>query len=182
MLKTSALAWRNPPRRFFRPIVPVVTLLLALLAGAAVATPVPAAPELPQAGGPELPQAGGPEAVAPAPPSGLVTIESDRQLADNATGIITASGNVRILYPDRRLVATSRQAQYFTREGRILLSGDVDVVQEGGNRLRADRVVYLVETERVLAQPQEGEQVFSQLRLQTQTPAPATSPTPSRQP
>ena len=43
-------------------------------------------------------------------PTGLVTIESDRQRADNRTGIVTATGNVRITYPDRGMVATSRQA------------------------------------------------------------------------
>jgi lipopolysaccharide export system protein LptA len=105
--------------------------------------------------------------VAAPAPTGQVTIESDRQQADNVTGIITATGNVRIVYPDQRVVATSRQAQYFTREGMIILSGDVDVVQEDGNLLRADRVTYLVERERVLAQPLEGQQVFSKLLIQT---------------
>jgi len=114
-------------------------------------------------------------ATPPAPlPTGLVTIESDSQKADNATGIITAIGNVRILYPDRRLVATSRQAQYFTKEGRIVLSGDVDVIQEGGNLLRAERVVYLVDSERVVAEPGSGQQVFSQLRLQDNQVSPGT--------
>lgn len=104
--------------------------------------------------------------VAPAP-TGLVTIESDRQQADNVTGIITASGNVRIVYPDRGVVATSRQAQYFTREEMIILSGDVDVIQDDGNTLQADRVTYLVDRERALAQPLEGQQVFSTLLIQT---------------
>merc|ERR1711871_968481 len=59
----------------------------------------------------------------------LITIESDSQSADNVTGVVTAIGNVRIVYPSRGMVATSRQAQYFSREGRLVLSGDVDVVQ-----------------------------------------------------
>lgn len=114
----------------------------------------------------------------PPAPTGLLTIESDSQKADNLTGIITAIGNVRILYPDRRLVATSRQAQYFTNEGRIVLSGDVDVVQEGGNLVQAERVIYLVESEQVLAQPAAGQQVFSQLRLQDTPPAADPLPLP----
>lgn len=118
-----------------------------------------------------------PTPIPTAAPTGLVTIESDSQKADNATGIITAIGNVRILYPDRRTVATSRQAQYFTKEGRIVLTGDVDVVQEGGNRLRAERVVYLVDSERVLAEPTGGQQVFSQFRLQ-QNPVPPAAAKP----
>ncbi len=127
----------------------------------------PPAPSLPAPAPSSLPPATEPALPAQAP-TGLVTIESDQQQADNATGIVTATGNVRIVYPDRRVVATARQAQYFTRESRIVLSGDVDVVQEGGNRIRAERVVYLVDTERALAQPEEGQQVFSQLRLQLQ--------------
>ena len=46
--------------------------------------------------------------------AGLISIESDSQSADNVTGVVTELGNVRITYPSRRMVATSRQAQYFT--------------------------------------------------------------------
>lgn len=94
---------------------------------------------------------------------GLITIESDTQTADNLTGVVTAVGNVRIVYPARGMVATSRQAQYFSREGRLVLSGDVDVTQKGGNALRAERVIYLLEDERAEAIPSSGQQVFSQM-------------------
>jgi lipopolysaccharide export system protein LptA len=97
--------------------------------------------------------------------SGLVSIESDLQQADNSTGVITASGNVRIVYPDRRVVATARQAQYFSREARIVLSGDVDVIQADGSALRAERVIVLLNSQRVVAQPRQGQQVVSTLRL-----------------
>ena len=98
---------------------------------------------------------------------GLITIESDLQSADNSTGVITASGNVRLVHADRGVVATSQQAQYFTKEERIVLSGDVDVVQSDGNLLRADRVIYLLDEERAVATPVQGEQVFSQWKLDT---------------
>jgi lipopolysaccharide export system protein LptA len=111
--------------------------------------------------------------------NGLVTIEADSQQADNATGIITAKGNVRITYPDRQMVATSRQAQYFSKEGRLVLTGDVDVVDERGQRLQAERVVYLLDSERLLAQPPAGRQVVSRFRLPPPTPA---SPQPSTTP
>ena len=75
---------------------------------------------------------------------GLITIESDQQSADNSTGVVTASGNVRIVHADRGVVATSRQAQYFTKEERIVLRGDVDVVQNDGHALRADQVLSLI--------------------------------------
>ncbi|MEB3173261.1 MAG: hypothetical protein VKL97_05295 [Cyanobacteriota bacterium] len=97
--------------------------------------------------------------------TGLVSIESDLQQADNSTGIITASGNVRIVYPDQRVVATARQAQYFSKEGRIVLSGDVDVIQPDGSSLRAERVIVLLASQRVVAQPSKGRQVISTLRL-----------------
>ncbi|MFE8035278.1 LptA/OstA family protein [Thiohalocapsa marina] len=100
--------------------------------------------------------------------TGLVTIESDQQRADQLTGVITATGNVRIVYPDERVVATARQAQYFSRENRVVLSGDVDIVQEGGNLIRAERVIYLVDGERLLAVPPQGEQVFSRVRIPQQ--------------
>lgn len=98
---------------------------------------------------------------------GLISIESDSQSADNVTGVVTASGNVKIEYPSRGMVATSRQAQYFTREGRIVLSGDVDLIQEDGSRLRAERVTYNLDDERALALPAEGYQVRSTLLIPT---------------
>ena len=109
----------------------------------------------------------------------VITIESDLQSADNSTGVITASGNVRLVHARRGLVATSRQAQYFTEEDRIVLSGDVDVIQADGNLLRADRFTYLLEEGRAIATPVPGQQVFSQWSLQPSQsvldPAPATN-------
>ena len=106
----------------------------------------------------------------------MVTIESDSQQADNRTGVITATGNVRITYPDRRMVATSRQAQYYSKEGRLVLSGDVDVIDQNGQRIRAERLVYRLDSERLVAEPQRGSQVFSRLRLQPSQPGGSASP------
>ncbi len=110
-----------------------------------------------------------PSAAAEPDPSkeGLITIESDLQTADNSTGVVTARGNVRLVHVERGVVATSRQAQYFTKEARIVLSGDVDVVQDNGNLLSADRVTYWLDEERALAMPAEGEQVLSRWLLET---------------
>ena len=102
------------------------------------------------------------EALESAPvDDGLITIESDSQTADNLTGVVTAIGNVRIVYPTRGMVATSRQAQYFSREGRLVLSGDVDVIQDDGNSISAERVIYDLEDERAVAMPRNGAQVRS---------------------
>ena len=108
--------------------------------------------------------------------AGVITIESDLQSADNGTGVITASGNVRLVHADRGLVATSRQAQYFTEEERIVLSGDVDVIQTDGNLLRADRFTYLLDEGRAIARPGPGQQVFSQWSLQPSQPGLDSAP------
>ena len=94
--------------------------------------------------------------------TGLITIESNQQTADNSIGVVTAQGNVRLIHVDRGIVATGRQAQYFMKEERIVLSGDVDIVQKNGDLLQADRIVYFLAEERALATPSEDEQVFSQ--------------------
>jgi len=158
------------------PLAPRNPLVL-MARGATPPAPLPAHPKLPS------PPLGAPApATSPAPPipavvrdDGMVSIESDRQQADNRTGIVTAIGNVRITYPQKGMVATSRQAQYFSKEGRLVLSGDVDVVDRDGQRIRAERLVYLLDSERVVAEPSAGRQVFSKLRLQTRegaTPSP----------
>jgi lipopolysaccharide export system protein LptA len=63
------------------------------------------------------------------------------------------------------MVATSRQAQYFSKEGRLILSGDVDVIDSQGQRIRAERLTYNLDQERILAQPTPGQQVKSRIRL-----------------
>jgi len=169
-------------------------------ASALVAALLLAAAPLPQAEAATPPAASAPAQAEPAAPApaqparlstGLVTIESDQQRADQLTGVITATGNVRIVYPDERVVATARQAQYFSKENRVVLSGDVDIVQEGGNLIRAERVVYLVDGERLIAIPPTGQQVFSRVRIQqtppatpapSQAAAPAPVPAPAAQP
>ncbi|NEQ27266.1 MAG: OstA family protein, partial [Microcoleus sp. SIO2G3] len=76
------------------------------------------------------------------------------------TGVITARGNVQIFYPARQLQATAAQAQYYSRERRIVLSGDVYVLQQG-NSLRGESITYLVDEGRFVATPQSGNQVES---------------------
>jgi lipopolysaccharide export system protein LptA len=103
----------------------------------------------------------------------MVSIESDLQQADNRTGIVTATGNVRIVYPTKGMVATARQAQYFSKEARLVLSGDVEVIDADGQRIRAERLVYLLGSERLQAEPAAGRQVLSKIRLQSSSgPAP----------
>ena len=115
-------------------------------------------------------------AAAPTQADGLVTIESDTQQADNQTGIITAIGNVKITYPAKGMVATSRQAQYFSKEGRLVLSGDVDVIDADGQRIRAEQLIYNLNQERLTAQPSKGQQVTSKLRLSPASPGQRVGP------
>ena len=164
-------------------------LVVALVLTAAALPQAAAAQTAPSPVGEPAPAAPAAGATPPAPAqparvsTGLVTIESDQQRADQLTGVITATGNVRIVYPDERVVATARQAQYFSKENRVVLSGDVDIVQEGGNLIRAERVVYLVDRERLIAIPPAGEQVFIRVRIQ-QTPIqqPPVQQAPAAQP
>jgi lipopolysaccharide export system protein LptA len=97
-------------------------------------------------------------APAQAQDGGAITLRSDIQEANAATGIITARGNVQIDYPSRSIQATSAQADYFSNEQRIVLSGNVVVIQQG-NTLRAEVVTYLIEEDRFVATPRPNDQV-----------------------
>lgn len=97
-------------------------------------------------------------APAQAQDGGAITLYSDIQEANAATGIITARGNVQINYPSRSIQATSAQADYFSNEQRIVLSGNV-VVTQRGNTLRAEVVTYLIEEDRFVATPRPNAQV-----------------------
>lgn len=92
--------------------------------------------------------------------SGSITLKSDIQESNAKTGIITARGNVQINYPARQIQATAAQAQYYSRERRLILTGDVYVIQEG-NSMRAEEMTYLIDEGRFIATPQSDRQVES---------------------
>jgi lipopolysaccharide export system protein LptA len=115
--------------------------------------------------------------------TGAVTIRSDTQEANSKTGVITARGNVQVFYPARQMQGTSAQAQYFSRERRIIMTGNVYILQ-AGNSLRGESVTYLMDEGRFMATPRPATQVESIYIVQdspsTPAPKPTTSPAPLR--
>ncbi|MEA5462921.1 LptA/OstA family protein [Leptothoe sp. PORK10 BA2] len=108
---------------------------------------------------------------------GSIKLRADVQEADANTGIITARGNVKIDYPEEAIYATSAQAQYYSRERRIILTGNVFVQQEA-NTLQAEVVTYLIDQGRFVATPNANEQVESVYVLPEPTDEPAAAPEP----
>ena len=108
-----------------------------------------------------------PHAIAQTPAKGQTAagdrslyINATRQEADSKTGVFTATGNVQIYYPARQIQATAAQAQYFQREGKIVLSGDVYVLQQG-NSIKGENITYLIKEGRFIATPKQNTQVES---------------------
>lgn len=87
-------------------------------------------------------------------------VRSDMQESDSRTGIITARGNVRINYPARNMQGTAAQAQFFSREQRIVLSGNAYVIQDN-NSIRGETITYLLDEGRFIALPEDNKQVES---------------------
>ncbi|WP_013324945.1 LptA/OstA family protein [Gloeothece verrucosa] len=115
------------------------------------------------------------EAEAQTPSNGsALTVRSDVQEANSETGVITARGNVQFYYPARNIQGTSAQAQYFSRERRLVLSGNVYVLQEG-NSMRAETMTYLIDEGRFIATPQPQQQVES-IYIVQESPQPVKSP------
>jgi lipopolysaccharide export system protein LptA len=109
-----------------------------------------------------------------------ITIRSDVQEADRNTEVITARGNVQIDYPARQIQATAAQAQFFNRERRIVLSGNVYVLQNG-NSMRGETITYLIDEGRFVALPRNNRQVestyiISDPQAPTSPVAPVTPP------
>lgn len=102
-------------------------------------------------------------------PQQALTILADVQQANSITGIVTARGNVQLIYPARQIQATATQAQYFSRERRIVLTGNVYVLQQG-NSLRGDSVTYLIDQEKFVATPVPNQQVESILLIRDNPP------------
>ncbi|HCF28776.1 MAG TPA: OstA family protein [Cyanobacteria bacterium UBA11049] len=107
-------------------------------------------------------------------------IKSDIQEYNAKTQVVTARGNVQMLYSARGIQATAAQAQYFSKERQIVLTGNVYILQQGGNSIRGEKVTYLIDQGRFVAQPQSGSQVESiyivndNNQNQAATPAPGT--------
>ncbi|WP_069789369.1 LptA/OstA family protein [Cyanobacterium sp. IPPAS B-1200] len=98
-----------------------------------------------------------------------ITVRSDVQEANSETGIITARGNVYIEFPSRNIQATSAQAQFFSQERRLVLNGNVQVIQDG-NTMRAETMTYLIDEGRFIATPQNQRQVESVYLIEENTP------------
>lgn len=92
-------------------------------------------------------------------PNTSLTIRADIQEANSITGVVTATGNVRMSYPARQIDAIAEQAQYFSKEQRVILSGNVVVTQEGVNSIKAQTVTYLVSEGKFVASPANNQQV-----------------------
>lgn len=118
-----------------------ILITTAVVAGA-ISSPVPTHPAIAQ---------------APIGTGQALTLRSDIQEANAVTGVITARGNVQINYPARQIQATSVQAQYYSRERRIVLSGNVYVLQNG-NSLRGETITYLIDEGRFVAVPDGAQQ------------------------
>lgn len=112
-----------------------------------------------------------------------ITLRSDIQEANTNTGIITARGNVQIDYPAQQIRATAAQANYYSNERRIVLSGNV-LVNQQGNTLRAEVVTYLIDEGRFVAAPRPSNQVETIYQIPaSQAPTLAIpTPTPPRVP
>ncbi len=113
------------------------------------------------------------------PANTALTIRADLQEANSKTGVVTAKGNVQMSYPARQIVATSAQAQYFSQERRIVLSGNV-VVTQLGNSIKAETITYLLDEGKFEAVPQSNRQVESTYVVPddntTNAPVAATTP------
>lgn len=107
--------------------------------------------------------AGGEQVLSPLTPpqaqaQDTITLRSDIQEANTITGVITARGNVQIDYPAEQIRATSAQAEYYSNEQRIVLSGNV-LINQQGSTLRAEVVTYLIEDGQFVAMPSPNNQV-----------------------
>jgi lipopolysaccharide export system protein LptA len=104
-----------------------------------------------------------------------LTIRSDTQEYDAKTQVITARGNVQMVYPARQIQATSAQAQYFSKEKRIDFSGNVYILQQGSNSIRAEKVTYLINEGKFIALPKSNRQVESIYMVEDSNPSQQTN-------
>ena len=96
-----------------------------------------------------------------------LSIQADTQEANSKTEIVTARGNVQLSYPSRKVKARANLAQYYIKQKRIILTGNVLIVQDG-NTLEGESVIYLIEEGKFIANPKVKQQVRSNYILSEQ--------------
>jgi lipopolysaccharide export system protein LptA len=89
-----------------------------------------------------------------------IRIKSMRQEANSKTQIVTARDNVQISYPARQLQARANFAQYFIKEQRMVMTGNV-YVRYQGNSLQGETIVYTVRDGQFVVTPKSGQAVES---------------------
>ncbi len=99
-------------------------------------------------------------------PQGLV-IQADIQEANSKSEVVTARGNVRLNYPSRKVQASANIAQYYIKQKRIVLTGNV-IINQDGNTLEGESVIYLIEEGKFIANPKTKQQVISNYVLPSQ--------------
>ena len=99
--------------------------------------------------------------VTPQQPSAQgLSIQADTQEANSKTEVVTARGNVRINYPSRKVQGQANLAQYYIKQKRIVLTGNVLIIQNG-NTLEGESIIYLIEEGKFIANPKVKKQVRS---------------------
>jgi lipopolysaccharide export system protein LptA len=102
----------------------------------------------------------------PSKPQGL-SIQADTQEANTKSQVVTARGNVQLRYPSRNIQARADLAQYFIKQKRILLTGNVLIAQEGST-LEGESVIYLIDEGKFIANPKAKQQVRSNYIIPSQ--------------
>ncbi len=90
-----------------------------------------------------------------------IRIKAARQAANSKTQVVTANDNVQISYPARQLRARADVAQYYIKEQRLVMTGNVYVTQAGGNSLQGETITYSIRTGQFLVVPKPGQLVES---------------------
>jgi lipopolysaccharide export system protein LptA len=98
--------------------------------------------------------------LAQQPNSQGLSIQADTQEANSKTEVVTAKGNVRLNYPSRKVQAQANIALYYIKQKRIVLTGNVLIVQNGST-LEGESVTYLIEEGKFLVNPKAKQQVRS---------------------
>ena len=96
-----------------------------------------------------------------------LSIQADTQEANSKTEVVTAKGNVQLNYPSRKVKARANLAQYYIKQKRIILTGNVLIIQDG-NTLEGESVIYLIEEGKFIANPKVKQQVRSNYILSEQ--------------
>ena len=88
-----------------------------------------------------------------------ILVESNKQSSDMNNSIFYAEGDVKITSSDNEFIAKSNSAIFYKSSGKIKLIGDVEIISNDFNKVKAAEIIYSLKEKKFEAMSDSNQRV-----------------------